>query len=76
MKLLLAVILLVVGFVMLIKGADWFVDGAAGIAASVACKYIPIIKNLSSGWTIILITLIVCVIAAWLFPVEEGEEES
>lgn len=33
MKLLLAVILLVLGFVMLIKGADWFVDGAAGIAA-------------------------------------------
>ena len=28
-----AVALLVVGFVMLIKGADWFVDGAAGIAA-------------------------------------------
>ena len=33
MKLLVAVILLVLGFVMLIKGADWFVDGAAGIAA-------------------------------------------
>lgn len=33
MELLLAIILLVVGFVMLIKGADWFVDGAAGIAA-------------------------------------------
>ena len=33
MKLLVAAILLVVGFVMLIKGADWFVDGAAGIAA-------------------------------------------
>ena len=46
------------------------------IAASVACKYIPVIKNLSSGWTIILITLVVCVIAAWLFPVEEREEES
>ena len=46
------------------------------IAASVACKYIPIIKNLSSGWTIILITLVVCVIAAWLFPVEEREENS
>lgn len=30
---LLAVALLVVGFVLLIKGADWFVDGAAGIAA-------------------------------------------
>ena len=33
MKLLLAIILLVVGFTMLVKGADWFVDGAAGIAA-------------------------------------------
>ncbi len=32
MDLLLQVILLVVGFVMLVKGADWFVDGAAGIA--------------------------------------------
>ncbi len=46
------------------------------IAASVACKYLPLIKNLSSGWTIILITLVVCVIAAWLFPVEESEAES
>lgn len=33
MKLLLAIVLLILGFVMLIKGADWFVDGAAGIAA-------------------------------------------
>ena len=33
MKLLLSIILLVVGFVMLVKGADWFVDAAAGIAA-------------------------------------------
>lgn len=33
MDFLLAIILLVAGFVMLIKGADWFVDGAAGIAA-------------------------------------------
>ena len=33
MKLLLAIVLLVAGFVLLIKGADWFVDGAAGIAA-------------------------------------------
>lgn len=46
------------------------------IAASVACKYFPIVKNLSGGWTIILITVIVCIIAAWLFPVEEGEGES
>lgn len=33
MDILIAVVLLVLGFVMLIKGADWFVDGAAGIAA-------------------------------------------
>ena len=29
----LAILLLVVGFVLLVKGADWFVDGAAGLAA-------------------------------------------
>ncbi len=29
----LAILFLVVGFVLLVKGADWFVDGAAGIAA-------------------------------------------
>ncbi len=29
----LALLLLVVGFVFLVKGADWFVDGAAGLAA-------------------------------------------
>lgn len=32
MQLLLQVLLLVVGFVMLMKGADWFVDGAASVA--------------------------------------------
>lgn len=33
MEMLLAVVLLILGFLLLIKGADWFVDGAAGIAA-------------------------------------------
>lgn len=33
MDIFLAVVLFVAGFVMLVKGADWFVDGAAGIAA-------------------------------------------
>ena len=32
MSLLIQVLLLVVGFVMLVKGADWFVEGVAGIA--------------------------------------------
>ncbi len=32
MDFLIQIVLLVVGFAMLVKGADWFVDGAAGIA--------------------------------------------
>lgn len=32
MEILLQFVLLIVGFIMLIKGADWFVDGASGIA--------------------------------------------
>ena len=30
---ILAILALFGGFVLLIKGADWFVDGAAGVAA-------------------------------------------
>ena len=33
MNIFLAILALVGGFVLLIKGADWFVDGAAGVAA-------------------------------------------
>lgn len=33
MKLVLALLLLIAGFVMLMKGADWFVDSASGVAA-------------------------------------------
>ncbi len=33
MDILIALVFLIVGFILLIKGADWFVDGAAGIAA-------------------------------------------
>lgn len=47
---------------------------ALSIAASAACRFLPVIKNLSGGWTIILITIGVCFIAAWLFPVEESGE--
>lgn len=32
MELILQIFLLIVGFAMLVKGADWFVDGAAGVA--------------------------------------------
>lgn len=30
-----AILLLIVGFVLLVKGADWFVDGAAGVAGKI-----------------------------------------
>jgi len=33
METIISFVLLVIGFAMLVKGADWFVDGAAGIAA-------------------------------------------
>lgn len=33
MEIFLQIVLLVVGFVLLIKGADWFVDGASGVAS-------------------------------------------
>ncbi len=33
MDIFVAILLLVIGFVLLVKGADWFVDGAAGLAA-------------------------------------------
>ena len=33
MEMFLQILLLVLGFVMLVKGADWFVDGAANIAS-------------------------------------------
>lgn len=32
MELFISMILLIIGFVLLVKGADWFVDGAAGVA--------------------------------------------
>lgn len=45
------------------------------IAASAACRYLPVIRELSSGWTIILITVVVCLLGAWLFPLKENGEE-
>ena len=32
-EIIIAILLVVIGFVLLVKGADWFVDGAAGLAA-------------------------------------------
>lgn len=46
------------------------------IAASVAFANLPVLKNLSSGWAIIIITVAVSAVAAWLFPVNQDEEEA
>ncbi len=42
MELWVAILLLIVGFVCLVKGADWFVDGAAGLAAKLRIPQIII----------------------------------
>ena len=42
MDIILQLVLLAVGFVMLIKGADWFVDGAAGTAAKLGIPQLVI----------------------------------
>jgi hypothetical protein len=45
------------------------------ILASLGFAYLPGLKNLSGGWAIIIITILVSGIAAWLFPIAEDEEE-
>lgn len=44
------------------------------IAASLAFSYLPVLKNISGGWSIIIITVLVSAIAAWLFPMKAEEE--
>ncbi len=44
------------------------------IAASLAFSYLPVLNKLSGGWSIILITVAVSAIAAWLFPIQVEEE--
>ena len=42
MKIVLSVLMLVVGFVLLVKGADWFVDGAAALAGKLGIPQLVI----------------------------------
>ena len=46
------------------------------IAFSVAFPYIPLLNKLSSGWSIIVITLVVSAIAAWKFPIAVEDEST
>lgn len=43
------------------------------IAGSYAFSYIPPLQTVSGGWSVIIITIIVSAIAAWLFPIKEEE---
>lgn len=42
MEILLQIVLMVVGFVMLLKGADWFLEGAAGVATKLGIPQLVI----------------------------------
>ena len=46
------------------------------IGASLAFSYLPFLNRISGGWSIILVTIAVSAVAAWLFPIksEEGEQ--
>jgi len=44
------------------------------ILASLGFAYLPVLNQLSGGWSIIIVTVIVSLIAAWLFPIKEEEE--
>lgn len=44
------------------------------IAASYAFAYVPFLSVFSGGWSVIIITVVVSALVAWLFPIpEEGE---
>ena len=42
MDMVIQLLLLALGFVLLVKGADWFVDGAAGIATKLGIPQLVI----------------------------------
>ena len=46
------------------------------VGASYAFTYLPVLNRLSSGWVIIIITIVVSAIAATLFPIKVEEEEA
>ena len=44
------------------------------MALSSAFKYIPGLNKISSGFSIIIVTVLVAALAAWLKPIKEEEE--
>lgn len=45
------------------------------IAASYLFAYVSVLQMVSSGWSVIIITIAVSALAAWLFPIKEEKEE-
>ena len=56
------------------KSKSVLVSVIMAIVMSVSFAYLPILKNLSSGWSIIIIAVVVSAICALLFPVTEREK--
>ncbi len=46
------------------------------IALSVVFSYLSVLKDISSGWSIIIITVVVSSVAATLFPIQNTTEEA
>lgn len=46
------------------------------IAASCAFAYLPVLKNVSGGWSVIIVTVVVSGIVAMLFPIKEEEGQA
>ena len=63
-------------YAMFIANKNVMIASVMAILMSVIFSYAPMLKSISSGWSIIIITLTVSAAAAFLFPVadEEGEE--
>lgn len=45
------------------------------VAGSLFFAYVPQLQHFSGGWSVIVITVAVSAVAAWLFPITEEEEE-
>jgi predicted branched-subunit amino acid permease len=48
---------------------------AISMAASALFTYLPVVREISSGFRIIILTLVIAAVAALLFPIQEAEEK-
>ena len=56
------------------KNKNILISVLMAIFMSLALTYLPVLKNLSSGWSIIIIAVLVSAICALLFPVTEDKK--